>query len=111
LRKLLEERFAATSSSQLTRDLAGQQVVFEIVRTPIEMGDDPQAVANNYIVDAEQPGIGSAKRIALPLHVNGDPCRIGGPAPAHGEHTEEVLMSLIGLTWLDINQLRSRSVI
>ena len=112
LRNLLEERFANASSAQLARDLAQHpEVVFEIVRRPTELGTDPQVLANGYVVEAGHPAIGSAKRISLPLHMNGNACSAGDTAPAHGQHTEEVLMSLIGLTWQEIDQLRSQGAI
>jgi CoA:oxalate CoA-transferase len=112
LRKLLEERFASGSSTRWASDLARHPgVVFEIVRHPTELGTDPQVLANSYVVETEYPGIGRAQRIALPLHVNGNPCGAGGPAPVHGQHTEEVLLSLVGLTWQEIEELRSQGAI
>jgi len=112
LRRLLEERFASASSSELARDLARHPgVVFEIVRHPTELGADPQVLANGYVVEAQDPEIGYTKRIALPLHLNGNACSAGGPAPVHGQHTEEVFMSLAGLTWREIDELRSQGAI
>lgn len=112
LHSLLEERFASRSSLQWAGDLSNRTgVVFEIVRSPTEMGADPQVLANGYVIETEHPEIGRAKRIALPLHVNGNPCLAGGPAPVHGLHTEEVLMSVTGLTWPEIDALRSRGAI
>ena len=57
---------------------------------------DPQAVANGLAAAVDQPGLG---RISLlgPLHRVGEaPCNslLLGPAPALGEHTEEVLEAL-----------------
>lgn len=112
LRRLLEERFARGSSSQWARDLARNPgVVFEIVARPTEMAEDPQVLANGYVVETEHPEIGRTKRIALPLHVNGNACSPGSPAPVHGQHTEEVLMSVTGLTWPQIDELRSQGAI
>jgi CoA:oxalate CoA-transferase len=112
LRRLIEERFASASSAQWAGDLARHpELVFEIVRSPTEVGADPQVVANGYAVEAEQPGLGRTMRIALPLQMNGNSCIAGSPAPAHGQHTEEVLMSVTGLTWQQISELRSRGAI
>ncbi|MBV8361401.1 MAG: CoA transferase, partial [Deltaproteobacteria bacterium] len=97
---------------ELARDLAKHPgVVFEIVRHPTELGADPQVVANGYVVEAEDPEIGRTKRITLPLHLNGNACGAGGPAPVHGQHTEEVLMSVMGLTWQEIDGLRYQGAI
>jgi crotonobetainyl-CoA:carnitine CoA-transferase CaiB-like acyl-CoA transferase len=112
LRRLLEERFASKSSLQWARDFTIHPgVVFEIIRSPTEVGADPQVLANDYAVEIEHPAIGRAKRIELPLHINGSPCGAGSAAPVHGQHTEEVLMSLAGLTWQEIDALRSRGSI
>jgi CoA:oxalate CoA-transferase len=111
LRRLLEERFASASSSKWTHDLASHPVVFEIVRAPTEIGDDPQVLANGYVVETEQPGAGPAKRIALPLHLNGSACGAADAAPEHGRDTEEVLLSVLGLTWPEIDRMRSQDAI
>jgi crotonobetainyl-CoA:carnitine CoA-transferase CaiB-like acyl-CoA transferase len=112
LRILLEERFASRSSVQWTRDLAVQPaLVFEVVRSPTQVGTDPQILANSYAVETEHPDIGRTKRIGLPLHINGSPCGVGTPAPLHGQHTEEVLMSVTDLTWEEVDGLRSRGAI
>jgi CoA:oxalate CoA-transferase len=112
LRRLLEERFGRSSAAQLAHDLASNPgVVFEVVRHPTELGTDAQVLANDYVVESDYPTIGRTKRIALPLHLNGNPCSAGGPAPVLGQHTEEVLTSLLGLTWQEIDGLRSQGVI
>jgi crotonobetainyl-CoA:carnitine CoA-transferase CaiB-like acyl-CoA transferase len=97
LRRLLEERFAGEFSSQwAAQPCAEPWRVFEIVRRPTEIGVDAQVLANRYVVETEHPEIGLTWRIALPLHVNGAACSIDNAAPAHEQHTEEVLMSLAG---------------
>jgi CoA:oxalate CoA-transferase len=111
LRRLLEERFASASSAQWARELANHQLVFEIVRSPTEIGDDPQVLANDYVVETQQSAIGRVKRIGLPLHINGNSCAVGDAAPMLGQHTEEVLMSVMGLTWKEIDELHSSGAI
>jgi crotonobetainyl-CoA:carnitine CoA-transferase CaiB-like acyl-CoA transferase len=112
LRRLIEGRFASAPAAQWASELSTQPgLVFEIVRSPLEIGADPQALANSYVVETEQPGIGRARRIVLPLHLNGETCSAAEPAPVHGQHTEEVLISALGLSWREIDELRSQGVI
>jgi crotonobetainyl-CoA:carnitine CoA-transferase CaiB-like acyl-CoA transferase len=56
--------------------------------------DDPDAVANGWVVVSEHPVWG---RFAQPggfVHLSGTPGRVGAPTPLVGEHTVEVLREL-----------------
>ncbi|HEX3460204.1 MAG TPA: CoA transferase, partial [Acidimicrobiales bacterium] len=51
---------------------------------------DAQARANGYAVEVCDPGWGPTWQAGPPLHTD-PPSRVRGPAPALGQHTEEVL--------------------
>jgi crotonobetainyl-CoA:carnitine CoA-transferase CaiB-like acyl-CoA transferase len=55
-----------------------------------EIFDDEQALANEYIVEIDDPEHGHITVGGKPLTVN-PPQTVKGPAPAHGAHTDEVL--------------------
>ena len=70
---------------------------------------DPQVRANGYVVEVPHPELGMVKRMALPLHLNG--ACIGGfdkPAPQLGEHTQEVLTGVLGLSAAQIDELAAK---
>jgi len=110
--RLLELRFAARDSTQW-KDALGRQpgLVFEVVQRPTEIDTDPQVIANHYVVESDHPELGPVKRVAFPLHLNGAPAGSFPAAPIHGQHTEEVLMGLVGLSWDRVHELREAGAI
>jgi len=52
--------------------------------------DDEQARANGYVMEIDDPEVGVITTAGTPLTID-PPQAVGGPAPAHGEHSEEVL--------------------
>jgi crotonobetainyl-CoA:carnitine CoA-transferase CaiB-like acyl-CoA transferase len=54
---------------------------------------DEQARACGYLVDVDDPEVGTVTQAGPPFELS-PPSRVRGPAPALGQHTEEVLSSL-----------------
>jgi crotonobetainyl-CoA:carnitine CoA-transferase CaiB-like acyl-CoA transferase len=79
-------------------------LVFERVNRPQDVGCDPQVLANGYVAEVDVPALGPTRRIAFPLHINGEPAGRVGPAPGLGEHNAEVF----GLDEEQLAQLRAQ---
>jgi alpha-methylacyl-CoA racemase len=47
--------------------------------------------ARGMVVDVEQPGLGPVRQLGFPVKMGRTPADPGRPAPAFGEHTDEVL--------------------
>jgi alpha-methylacyl-CoA racemase len=47
--------------------------------------------AREMVVELEQPHLGTVKQLGVPIKLGRTPGRVEGPAPALGEHTDEVL--------------------
>ncbi|MGO9267319.1 MAG: CaiB/BaiF CoA transferase family protein [Candidatus Binataceae bacterium] len=109
---LLEDRFAGRTADEWAAALAAQTgLVFEVVRRPTEIADDPQVLANGYITTTEHPELGPGKRVGFPVHLNGARARAADAAPILGQHTEDVLTSLLGLSFEELGNLREQGVI
>src|SRR5215510_5485298 len=112
LTTLLKERFASRAAADWALDFAKQpELVFEVVHRPTDIGTDPQVLANGYVAETDHPELGRAKRVALPLHLNGALAGGVAAAPRHGQHTEEILMSVAGLSWEELAALREQGAI
>jgi 2-methylfumaryl-CoA isomerase len=82
------------------------QSLSELVR------DDPSCTTANPMFSAvEQPGVGTYRMPATPLDFGGVPRPPPRPAPRLGEHTEEVLLDLLGLTAAAYGELLDRGVV
>lgn len=65
---------------------------------------DPQAVARNAVVEIDHPLFGPMRQIASPLRIF-DAMRSYVRAPSLGQHTEQVLQDLGGLTPAEVDAL------
>ncbi len=75
-----------------------------------DLRSDPHLAAREIIVETAHPSAGSFTVVGWPAPVSGQPFEVTRPAPALGEHTEEVLQS-IGLSKSEIADLRSRRIV
>ena len=86
-------------ASNLTQDEAierfeRERVAFAMVLSAAEIVDDPHAIAIDMFPEVEHPVPGRTRLPRHPTQFAGTPAALGGPAPALGEHTDEVLIEL-----------------
>jgi CoA:oxalate CoA-transferase len=76
-----------------------------------ELVQDPQVVANRYIVEIDHPAGRRVKMVNHPVRFGAAPdAGVRGPAPEFGQHTEQVLLDA-GLTWEEIADLAGQGAI
>jgi len=75
-----------------------------------DLAVDPQVIANEYVVEIEDPIHGKVKVPGIPVKLSQTPGKVLRLAPELGQHTEEVLMELCGYTWDDLARLREEGV-
>ncbi|MCH7522592.1 MAG: CoA transferase [Chloroflexi bacterium] len=73
--------------------------------------EHPQVKAREMLVEVEHPAGFSLKVPDTPVRLSRTPGGIQGPPPAIGEHTDEVLTSLLGLSAEEIAELRAAEVV
>jgi len=74
-----------------------------------EFLDDPQVIANEMVIELEDPVMGRGRQMGFPAKLRATPGRIQGPAPLLGQHTDEVL-ARVGYTTEEIARLRDAGV-
>ena len=86
----------------------------EIPSSPVndysDLERDPQVIANDYIVEVNDPIRGRVKVPGIPVKLSKTPGNIERLAPELGQHTEEVLLDVCGYTWDDLAELREAGV-
>jgi len=87
----------------------------DLIVTPLnsidEVPGDPQMKANGYIQEFDHPQFGTTEIIGHPVALSETPAQVQLPAPEFGEHTEQILIDVLGYTWDQITELREREVI
>lgn len=70
---------------------------------------DPHLIARDMIVDLEYPKYGSFKTVGCPIKLSASPAEITRP-PELGEHSEEILRDLCGVTASDYARMKEDGV-
>jgi crotonobetainyl-CoA:carnitine CoA-transferase CaiB-like acyl-CoA transferase len=89
----------------------GGGIAFSPVLELTELPSDPQVLANDYITEVDHPTLGKVKTIGIPIKFSQTPAQIQSCAPNFGQHTEEVLMDILGYSWEDIQKLKDEEII
>ena len=77
-----------------------------------ELAEDPHFNDHRQMFPyMEQPGVGSFRVTAMPIKFSDTQTRISRPAPALGEHNEEVYGQLLGYTPEQVAQLKEQGII
>lgn len=90
---------------------AGGDFIYTIVNSINDLPEDSQMLANNYVVDYDHPAWGSTKVVGSPLILSKTPADPKAPAPEFGEHTEQLLIDVLGYSWEDVAKLKESEVI
>ena len=94
LRQLIETQMCATAQAEWIDRLNAAGVPSGRVQTLEEALDDPQARAQEMVIEVEHPGHGPVRMLGYPVKLSATPCRTRRPAPELGGDTEEVLGGL-----------------
>ena len=86
------------------------EVIYQKVQTPLQVVNDPQALANDFFTEVAHPSGRKIRLIASPAKFSRTPASIRTTAPELGQHTEEVLLE-IGYSWKDLGDLKEKGVI
>jgi len=107
---ILGTHFATRTRAEWIERLLQYDTIHAPVQTPTEIRDDPQVIANRYLVDYTHPTHGPFKVACSPVQFNSEPTDVRRIAPDTGQDTEEILLEL-GLSWDDIGALKEKHVI
>lgn len=110
---VLQPWFAERTLDEVAQAFDGTGVCWGPYQTFIQMVEnDPRcSTANPMFAEIEQPGIGNYLVPGSPLDYGAFPRQTPAAAPMLGEHTDEVLTSILGLTDGDIGKLRDKRIV
>jgi 2-methylfumaryl-CoA isomerase len=110
---LLEPWFAARTLAEVKAVFETHRVTWGPYRSVRQaMAEDPDfSTANPMFQTVEQPGIGSYIAPATPLHFSRSGRVPAAPAPRLGEHTDEILLGVLGLSEGELGRLHDAGVV
>ncbi len=107
LAELLDQATGAHTTAELCARLQAEDVPHAAVNSLDSIHLDPQVIANGLLVESEHPHAGPTRTPRPVASFDATPATIRRPAPALGEHTDEVLVEL-GLVESEIPELQEQ---
>ena len=108
--EILDEVFASKSFAEWKQILSDFKGQWAPVQDTLEVAEDPQTIANGYVVDAENSAGKAYKLVATPVQFDGKPSQ-PRRAPDFNEHGDEILTDLLGMDWDAIVDLKVKGVV
>jgi crotonobetainyl-CoA:carnitine CoA-transferase CaiB-like acyl-CoA transferase len=110
LHALLDGAFETKTTAEWMELLQAADCICAPVATYDDVLCDPQARANEYVVEVDHPSQGRIPVAGAPWRFSETPAQVAATAPELGQHTEEVLQEL-GYDWEEISSLREKGVL
>jgi benzylsuccinate CoA-transferase BbsF subunit len=101
----------ARSPEDATRVLQHAGVAAFTSMTNRDLAEDPHLETRGFFVEKPHPEVGTRRHIGIPWRLSETPCAVESAAPCLGEHTDDVLASLLGYSASDIEALRSNGAL
>jgi crotonobetainyl-CoA:carnitine CoA-transferase CaiB-like acyl-CoA transferase len=111
LTELLDALFAQRPMSDWSERLARAGVPCGPVNDISQAFEDPQVIHRGLRVQLEHPLAGLMDTVANPVRLSASAASYTLPPPLLGEHTDEVLQRLLGMTVSEIEALRRARVV
>jgi len=110
LTSILEESFPQRTTAEWMEELVEHGVPAAPLHYSHELFDDPQINRNGLLARFQSADVGRTTQVANPVKLSATPGLEWGPAPAIGQHTDQVLSSY-GFTPGEVAELRDKGVI
>ena len=108
---MIEEVLKTRRGEEWVEDLVREDVPAGPIHTLDRVFSDPHVLLRQMIIEVDGPEGKKVKTIANPLKSDQMPLNVYTGAPRVGEHTAEVLSSLLGYSQEMVENLRKKGVI
>ncbi|MCP3415717.1 CoA transferase [Bradyrhizobium brasilense] len=107
----IESWTLARDADQAMSELQGARVAAGVARLPIYLLKDPHLSSRAFMQEVERAFIGLHPQPSMPIREGAQPHAIRVAAPTLGQHNEEILSELLGLSEVEIAQLAKEGII
>ena len=108
---LLDQVFAQRSTREWVETLEAAGVPNGPINDISQVFEEPQVVARGMKIAIEHPLAGKVPLVASPMRFSGTPLEFKVAPPTLGQHTDEILRGMLGMSAADIEKLRSEGVV
>lgn len=111
LEPILTQAFKARTTREWIREFEQVGIPCGPVNAIPQVAVDPQVAARNMIVEVSHPTAGKFKVVNVPFKFSRSECYVERASPELGQHTEEVLSGILGMSEEEISRLRGLGVL
>ena len=111
LAEVLNEVFAARDAREWIKELHQVGIPSGVINSIEDVFNHPQAQARDLKIEIDHPTIGEVAFPGFPYKFSETPAQVHRPPPLLGEHTEEVLVDLLGYSPQEVASYREHGVI
>lgn len=98
-------------ADQAMSELQTVRVAAGVARLPIDLLKDRHLMSRGFLQEIERPFMGLHPQPSMPIREGGAPYAIRTAAPTLGQHNEEILSGLLGLSNAEIEKLVREGII
>jgi crotonobetainyl-CoA:carnitine CoA-transferase CaiB-like acyl-CoA transferase len=106
-----KEIFATKTRDEWLEFLQSEDIPCAAAQPVEKFLDDSQVMANEMVVEIEEPERGKVREMGFPVKLKLTPGEIKGRSPKLGEHTEKILTDLIGYSADEIAGLKEKGIV
>ena len=111
LEPVLTEAIGARTTGEWVEEFERLGIPCGPVNNIAQVAEDPQVQARGMIAEVEHPEAGAFKVVNTPFNFSRTPSGVDRASPDLGEHTREVLRSLLGMSDGELRELENEGVI
>ncbi|MFN2544008.1 MAG: CaiB/BaiF CoA transferase family protein [Actinomycetota bacterium] len=111
INEIVQDWCSQRTAAQIEEILVKHQVPVSRVYAVDEIVADPHVKARGSVVEVDDPSLGPIKQQGPVPRLDRTPLRVPHGAPKLGQHTDEVLRELLGLTEAQIGSLRDEGIL
>lgn len=111
LEPILNEAMKARTTDEWVKEFEAVEIPCGPVNSIEKVASDPQVAEREMITTVYHSKAGNLKVVNTPIKLSRTCCRLGRASPDLGEHTEEVLRGLLGMSRQEIDKLRKMGVV
>jgi len=108
---MLQAEFEKQTSAFWLEKLAEAGIPAGRIRSIDQVLTDPQVLHRQMVVEVAHPRAGKVKLLGVPYKFSETPASVRTAPPLLGQHTEEVLATLLGMTAAEIASLQAAGVV
>ncbi|MDE0341252.1 MAG: CoA transferase, partial [Nitrospinae bacterium] len=111
LQEILDAFFAEKTVGETLDTLRGAGIPCGPINNLAQVLSEPQILAREMVVDVDVPVAGPTKVTGVPIKLSKTPGAVRTPPPTLGQHTDEVLETVLGMDEAQRNALREDGVV